>query len=256
VTPILRHAAGAYRIVTFGTAAGDDWRLSDVRVSGDATVARATRFGESYLFKVNSAGRHFAENALAVFAVAEAFGADPAVTASDLGHWRPPQGRGQRQRIHLDAVDDHLAFDLIDDAFNANPASLAAALEVLAAQEPEDGIGRRAQGRRVAVLGDMLELGPTELDLHRGFATHPAMASVHVVHCVGARMRALWEALPEPRRGEWHENAPGLASRAHLIVDAGDVVLVKGSKGSKVSLVVDALLKLGQPDAAERGEPL
>ena len=178
-------------------------------------------------------------------------GADPAVAACDIGQWRPPAGRGQRERIYMDIVDDAQSFDLIDDAFNANPASMEAALDVLGAAEPRDGIGRINGGRRIAVLGDMLELGPTETELHRAIADHPAMARIHLVHCVGVRMRALWDHLPQAKRGEWHETAADLAARAHQIADAGDVLLVKGSKGSKVSLVVDALRKLGQPGAAE-----
>ncbi|MCX7889092.1 MAG: UDP-N-acetylmuramoyl-tripeptide--D-alanyl-D-alanine ligase [Rhodobacteraceae bacterium] len=251
VTPILRAKAEAHaaRILSFGAAAADDYRLEGVTLARDTTVARALRAGQPVLYKVQSAGRHFALNALAVIAVAEALGAAPAVVACDIGQWRPPAGRGQRERIVLDIVEDDMAFELIDDAFNANPASVAAALDVLGAAEVINGIGRRAEGRRIAVLGDMLELGPTEAELHRAIAAHPAMDRIDCVHCVGPRMRWLWEVLPHGRRGEWHATAEELAGRARLIVDAGDVVLVKGSKGSRVSLVVDALRKLGQPGA-------
>ena len=77
------------------------------------------------------------------------------------------------------------------------------------------------------------------------------MEAVDIGHCAGVRMRALWQALPQAKRGDWFETATALAERARHLVDAGDVVLVKGSKGSKVSLVVGALKKLGQPGAAE-----
>ncbi|KAB2885045.1 MAG: UDP-N-acetylmuramoyl-tripeptide--D-alanyl-D-alanine ligase [Albidovulum sp.] len=252
VTPILAAAAaGGARTLRFGAEPGDDYRITDVTLAQDTTIVRATRHGAPLLFKVQTAGRHFAANALGVLAVAEAVGADPAVAAIDIGRWRPPAGRGQRQRIYMDIVDDAQSFDLIDDAFNANPASMDAALEVLGAAEPRDGIGRIKGGRRIAVLGDMLELGPTEADLHRAIARHPAMERIQLVHCVGPRMRALWDCLPRAKRGEWHETAADLAARAYQIADAGDVLLVKGSKGSKVSLVVDALRKLGQPGAAE-----
>lgn len=252
VTPILADgAAKAARIIRFGAEARDDYRLTAVTLAQDTTIVQATRAGAPILFKVQTAGRHFAANALGVLAVAEAVGADPAVAACDIGQWRPPAGRGQRERIYLDIVDETLAFDLIDDAFNANPASMDAALEVLAAAEPRDGIGRILEGRRIAVLGDMLELGPDEAAMHRAIADHPSVARLHLVHCVGPRMRALWERLPPQKRGEWHETAPELALRAHHLADAGDVLLVKGSKGSKVSLVVDALRKLGQPGAGE-----
>ena len=256
VTPILAAAAAvrAARTIRFGAGPQAEYRLLNATVARDTTVAEAEIRGTPILFKVRSAGRHFAENALAVLAVAEALGADPAIAACDIGIWEPPPGRGRRERIRLDIVDEHLSFDLIDDAFNANPASMAAALAVLGAAEAVDNIGRIRQGRRIAILGDMLELGPEEIALHRAIADHPAMARVHLVHCVGPRMRALWELLPESRRGEWHETATALASRSHQLVDAGDVVLVKGSKGIKVSLIVDALRKLGQPGATAVAE--
>ena len=244
---LLDHATG-FRIVTFGTAATSDYRLVHITVGDHATIVRATRHGTSFLFKVQSPGKHFAANGLGALAVADALGLDPVIAATDLGHWSPPLGRGLRETIALDALDD-LSFDLIDDAFNSNPASLAAALDVLIATNPRDAVGRIATGRRIAVLGDMLELGPTEGTLHLAVARHPGLSSITTIHCVGLRMQALWRSLPRAQRGQWVETAPELAAHVRTLVDAGDVVLVKGSKGIKVSLVVDALRKLGQGQA-------
>ena len=251
--PVLQAKAAAVgaRAVTFGASGAADWRLASAEPAGDLTVARARGPQGEALFKVRSPGRHFALNALAVLAVADALGLDPAIAAADLGRWRPDAGRGMRERLVLDAVEDHLSIDLIDDAYNANPASMAAALDILAAAQPVDLVGRIATGRRIAILGDMLELGPAEAELHAALAGHPAMASVALVHCVGPRMQALHAALPARQRGEWHATAEALAARAHTLVDAGDVILVKGSKSSRVSLVVDAIRKLGQPAPAE-----
>jgi UDP-N-acetylmuramoyl-tripeptide--D-alanyl-D-alanine ligase len=164
----------------------------------------------------------------------------------------PPAGRGQRERITLDIVEETF-FDLIDDAFNANPASMAAALDVLIAAKPVDGIGRVGGGRRIAILGDMLELGPTEAALHAAIARHPGLEAVHVIHCVGPRMRALHEALPRRQRGDWVETAAELAPRVRSLIDAGDILLVKGSKGIKVSLIVDVLRKMGQAATPKEG---
>lgn len=238
-------ARGA-RVLRFGTGPGADVRVTKVSLSQETTVVAAEVAGQPILYKIRSPGRHFALNAAGVVAVAQALGADPVVAACDLGLWEPPKGRGTRETVVLDLVYDEQRFDLIDDAFNANPVSMAAALEVLAASPVRDGIGRVRRGRRIAVLGDMLELGPEAAALHAGIAGLPSLASVDIVHCVGPLMRALWEALPEARRGEWHPEARALCGRVHALVDAGDVVLVKGSKGIKVSLVVDAFRKLGQ----------
>ncbi|WP_333817281.1 UDP-N-acetylmuramoyl-tripeptide--D-alanyl-D-alanine ligase [Tabrizicola sp.] len=253
-TPILRAKAAEVGAVAvgFGTGEGADWRLVEARIGDEATVCRATRRGEPLLYKVSSPGRHFALNALGALAVAEALGADPMIAAHDLGRWLPPAGRGQRERITLDIVEETY-FDLIDDAFNANPASLAASLDVLIAAKPVDGIGRVGGGRRIAILGDMLELGPTEIELHAAVARHPGLSAVHVIHCVGPRMKALYAALPRAQRGEWVETAQELVPRVRSLVDAGDILLVKGSKGVKVSLIVDVLRKMGQAASPKEG---
>jgi UDP-N-acetylmuramoyl-tripeptide--D-alanyl-D-alanine ligase len=253
-TPILLAEARACdaRTVTFGETAGADWHLAQAMIADDTTVAQASTPAGPLLYKVSSPGRHFALNALAALAAAAALGADPVIAAHDIGRWAPPSGRGTRERILLDIVEETFV-DLIDDAFNANPASLAAALDVLIAARPTDGIGRVGNGRRIAILGDMLELGPTEIDLHRAVARHPGLEAIATIHCVGPRMRALHEALPRGQRGLWVETAPELAAQARSLFDAGDILLVKGSKGIKVSLVVDALRKLGQKTPAEEG---
>ena len=239
------------RVLRFGTDADScDYRLATIRLTGSATMIEADLPSGRQLVRLSVPGRHFAANAVAVLAVADALGADATLAARDLSLWRPPAGRGTRETIVLDSVEA-LSFGLIDDAFNANPASMQAALEVLAAAEPTEGVGRIARGRRIAILGDMLELGPEEVAMHRALADLAQVGRIDIVHCVGPRMQALWEELPQARRGEWHETAGALAARAHALVDAGDVVLVKGSKGSLVSRVVDALRKLGQADASD-----
>ena len=247
VTPILlaKAAEVGAKTLTFGAADSADYRLTQVQLCDTATIVKASRLGVATLFKVLSPGRHFAANGLGALAVADALGLDPMIAATDLGRWAPPAGRGTREKIALDVVEE-TSFDLIDDAFNANPASMAAALDVLIAAQPQDGVGRVGRGRRIAILGDMLELGSTERALHQAIAHHPGLAAIDTIHCVGPRMKALWEILPRGQRGEWVEAAADLAARARSLLDAGDILLVKGSKGIKVSLVVDALRKLGQ----------
>lgn len=238
--------AKAETVVRFGTSAGAEMRLTDVTVHDAATVGKAEAGGEEILFKVGTPGRHFALNALAVIAAAQAMGADRDVVVCDLGLWRPYKGRGTRETLMLDAVDERMSIELIDDAFNANPTSMAAALEVLAAARVRDDIGRVAAGRRIAILGDMLELGPDEARMHREIADLPFVKDIQVIHCVGPRMKTLYDALPGAQRGRWVETAGELAAEAHRLVDAGDVILVKGSKGSYVSEVVTALRRLAQ----------
>ena len=232
------------QIVLFGETAGA-WKITDLRIAQDVTVIGATSPGHDYLFKLSVPGRHFGLNAVGVLAVVAALGADPVAASLDLALWVPPAGRGTREILQLDPANEFETLDLMDDAFNANPTSLAASLEVIAAGQPRDGVGRIVKGRRVAILGDMLELGTDEVAMHAGMAQNPHLRQLDLIHCAGPLMRHLWEALPHGKRGQWAETASELAAQAARLVDAGDVVLVKGSKGSKVSLVVDAIRKLG-----------
>ncbi len=250
-TPILARAAAAAgaRILRFGAAQGADPRLLEVRPQADGLVLRAQRRDSPLLIRLATPGRHFARNALGALAAAEALGADPALAAIGLGRWAPPGGRGRRESVVLDPLEVHLKLTLIDDAYNANPTSLGAALEMLAASEPGPG------GRRLAILGDMLELGPRAPEMHAALAAHPAMQQVDMVHCAGPLMQALHGALSPARRGQWHPRAEQLAGEVHGLISAGDVILVKGSKGSRISLVVDAIRKLGHPQGADSHVP-
>ncbi len=247
---LLRTAALAHAKTLWGFGVSDKAEIvADQIILDEATSIvrghiKSVPKAQPFLFKIGAPGRHFAMNALAAMIAARSAGADWDIAACDIAGWQPPKGRGTRETLPLDPVED-LTIELIDDAFNANPASMAAAFEVLVAIPPRDGVGRIGKGRRIAILGDMLELGPEEAAHHAALADHPVMQFIHRVDCVGSRMKALFEALPQEKRGRWTATAEDMVSHAHHLVDAGDVVLVKGSKGSKVSLVVDALRKLG-----------
>ncbi len=237
-------AAGA-QIVTFGL--NGDQPLDSLRIVADTTIVGTQIDGAAALIKLNTPGRHFGMNGLGVLAVVGALGADKGRAVLDLGRWSPPEGRGKCEVVSLDPADEQLSFSMIDDAFNANPASVAAALEVLAAAQPTEIKSRAMRGRRIAVLGDMLEIGETEQAEHAAIAQIAHISSVQIVHCVGHRMRHLYDALPLEQRGQWFETAADASAQSHDLVSAGDVILIKGSMGSAVSRVVDALRKLGHP---------
>ncbi|MFO1138212.1 MAG: UDP-N-acetylmuramoyl-tripeptide--D-alanyl-D-alanine ligase [Paracoccus sp. (in: a-proteobacteria)] len=234
VTQILRDFADEAGAIVIGFGQHGMARpLSAETVDGVSQV-RARILGETVGFTLASAGTHFVMNAVGVLAALSAAGADVAQAAAALAAWRPPLGRG--------AVEDLAGIRLIDDAYNSNPTSLSAGLATLA---------RLTGGRRVAILGDMLELGPDEIAMHRAMAADPAMALVDLVHLAGPRMRALYEALPESRRGIHAETAAELAGRVGDLVAIGDIVLVKGSKGSRISTVVDALRRTRQSNVPD-----
>ncbi|HET9069561.1 MAG TPA: Mur ligase family protein, partial [Amaricoccus sp.] len=251
--PILLAAArrAGARPVRFGRGGRPEFRLIEVKVGGVSTCARARARGRSFLYRLGAPGRHLAMNALGVLAAVEALGGDIARAAIALGGWQAPEGRGARWTVLLGPGGLDGAITLIDESYNANPAAMAAAFEVFAGQEPSDGMGRVSRGRRVAFLGDMLELGARERELHAGLAGEAALRAVTVVHCAGPRMRALWDALPAGQRGEWFETAEAMAARAGRLVDAGDIAMVKGSLGSRVGQVVEAIKRMGEARPAE-----
>jgi UDP-N-acetylmuramoyl-tripeptide--D-alanyl-D-alanine ligase len=223
--------AGAARIVTFGETPGLDARLEAVSLKTGFSTLRATVLGEAVTVKVGAPGRHMAVNALAVLAATVALGADLARASLALANLSAQKGRGARVVLSVgrgEAV-------LIDESYNANPASMRAALDLLA-QTP---VGLR--GRRIAVLGDMLELGETGPSLHAELAGPIATAQVDKVFCAGPLMRALWQHLPAERRGAYAEQSKDLESILLNDIGPGDAVMIKGSLGSRMGPLVDAL---------------
>ncbi|SFG53790.1 UDP-N-acetylmuramoyl-tripeptide--D-alanyl-D-alanine ligase [Palleronia marisminoris] len=245
-TPILTAAAGDSGM-TFGLTDSADLHIRDVTLADEATIVRANHEDYDILYRISAPGRHLALNAASIILAAKPLGADPDVTAQAISAWQPPAGRGARETVTLDAVEGR-SLTLIDDAFNANPASMAAALDRIAAAEPEKG------GRRIAILTDMLELGPEARSLHKSLADHSGMNRLAQVHTAGPLMRALHEALPSDRRGHWAETAEELAAEIATLVHSGDIVLVKGSKSSKAALLVDAIRELGHRDRRPAAE--
>ena len=229
--------------VSFGRVETADWRLLDVNAGSDNTSCAASTPLGPIMFRIGAPGAHFAMNALASLAAVHAVGADVARAALRLMDWTPPEGRGQRHAVLLHP--DQAPVDLIDDAYNANPASVGAALDLLAATH----VPRRA--RRIAILGDMKELGQTGPDLHAGLAGHPAMDTIDMVHTVGPLMRRLHDAVRPDQRGYHEDDTLRLAVHLRDMVRPGDAVLVKGSLSMKMATLVEGLRALD--DAKPKG---
>ncbi|MBL4749149.1 MAG: UDP-N-acetylmuramoyl-tripeptide--D-alanyl-D-alanine ligase [Amylibacter sp.] len=222
--------AGA-QIVTFGGAKNANFRLLGAYVSDDATKVVFDLAGQKIDYRLAAPGAHLAMNSLAVLAACDAVGADFNRCLANLATWTTPAGRGKRETVQM---QDGITIELIDEGFNANPTSMAAALDVLAQLH--------TKGRKVVILGDMLELGKTEKDLHKALADLASLKKMDVIHLVGPLMKGLYAALPKANRGLWVKNADQTAQIIELI-KPHDIVMVKGSKGSKVSKIVDAIRK-------------
>jgi UDP-N-acetylmuramoyl-tripeptide--D-alanyl-D-alanine ligase len=222
---------GISRIVSFGAHKKSDARLLDVSLHAACSAVHANILGHDVTYKLGMPGRHMAMNSLAVLSAASLAGADLALAALSLSQIEPAAGRGVRRALEVASGEA----TLIDESYNANPASMAAALNVLG----QAAVG--PHGRRIAVLGDMLELGPTGPDLHRGLVDAVKANHVDLVYCCGPLMRNLWEALSTGKRGGYAESAAGLEAQAVAAIRAGDAIMVKGSLGSKMKTIVNAL---------------
>jgi UDP-N-acetylmuramoyl-tripeptide--D-alanyl-D-alanine ligase len=224
---------GISRIVSFGADENSDARLLDVSLHADRSAVHANILGHDVTYKLGMPGRHMAINSLAVLAAASLAGADLALAALALSQAEPAAGRGTRGALQLANGEA----TLIDESYNANPASMAAALNVLGAAT----VG--PHGRRIAVLGDMLELGPTGAALHRGLVDAIKANRIDLVYCCGPLMHNLWDALSTGKRGGYADGADTLESQVVGAIRAGDAIMVKGSLGSKMKTIVKALEK-------------
>lgn len=226
--------AGARR-VTFGTAPGHDARLIAFEPALGGAVVRAELFGKALDFPLSQSGFHWGLNSLCVLLMLDALDVPLDTALRALGDFQPLAGRGQ---VAIIAVPGG-TFTLIDESYNANPLSMAAGFRSLGVRPVPAG------GRRIVVLTDMLELGDHSRALHEGLAAPIEAAGLDLVHAAGPEMKQLYDVLPAARRGVWRETAAELAADAATLAGPGDVVMVKGSNGSKASLVAKALAALG-----------
>ena len=217
------------QLVSFGGINSDIKAKKIQNLNGKIKVQYEFKEKE-FEFILSSAGYHFAENSLGVLLCVYCLGGDIEQASRDLEKWKPSDGRGSIEKIQLPFGNVFL----IDDAFNANPASMRAALALLS-QKNIDG------NRRVAVLGDMLELGMKEVLLHEEISCWPELAAIDIIHTVGPLMQNLHGQLPLNKKGCHYSNKIEIISDLENILREGDVVLVKSSKSVGLSSLVDAI---------------
>ena len=222
---------GIGTIIGFGRHADARVRLLGVDAGAMGSIVRASVDGEALEYRLNVAGDHWVINSLCVLAVAGAVGADARSAAGALGEVSAPKGRGRRSIVAIGGG----SFELIDDSYNASPVSMAAAFEVLGRARTGPG------GRRIAVIGDMLELGDDAPALHAGLLGPLEKHGIDLVYAAGPAMAHLFDALPTAMRGAHAADSATLAPLVTAAVRAGDVVSVKGSAGSRMGVVVEAL---------------
>ena len=219
------------RVATFGVGPGGDARLLSATAQGEGSQIEAEIAGRRLAFRLGAPGRHMAENAVGVLLACYLLGAPLDDCAEALAAFGPAKGRGERFTLEAPGGP----FTLIDESYNANPVSMRAALGLLGATAPGPG------GRRVAVIGDMLELGPQGPELHAALAPDLAAQGVDLLFGAGPQTRALFDAAPAAMRGAHAARAEDLRETLLGALRAGDVVMIKGSNGSRMGPLASAL---------------
>ena len=221
-------------MLRFGQASGADARLEGFEATESGAVVTASLHGKPLRFPIAQTGAHWGPNSLAVLLTLEGLGVSLETGLAALETFQPLEGRGAERRLPIAGGD----YVLIDESYNANPISMRAVFRTL-------GV-RKTAGRRIAVLTDMLELGPDAPAHHAALAAEIEAAKVDQVFAAGPLMRILWEALPPARRGAYAKTAAELAPAVVDAVRAGDVVMVTGSNGSRAALVAKALVEAAE----------
>ncbi len=232
--------AGITGIVSFGRHIDAGARLLDGAVDPDATLVFALFGDDAISYRVGVAGLQWASNSLAALLAARAAGADLENAAQALARMSAPKGRGAHKTLPWAGG----RIKIIDESYNASPVSMRAAIVTLGAAERPRG------ARRIAVLGDMLELGEAAPAMHGALAQTLVENGIDLVYTAGPLMRHLYEALPRDRRGGHAANAAEAALQLVKALKPGDVVMVKGSAGSVMGLVIKALEQTAAPEAS------
>lgn len=241
--PLLRDLAleaGVTNIVTFGEGDGADTRLQRLVEHPNCSCVTADIMGQPITFKIGTPGRHIVQNALAVLTVCRLVGADLAKAGLALADLGAVKGRGERHTLNVGAGTALL----IDESYNANPASQRAALAMLGQAEPT-----MPRGRRIAVLGDMLELGEQSKTLHEDLAS-TVRDNADIAFLAGAEMKALASVLSAHMPVIHADNAEALGGQLLTELRAGDVIMVKASLSLGFAKIVKLLMdNHGQPTA-------
>lgn len=229
--------AGA-TVWSFGEVEGATARLTGFEVEGEGATVSLTLRGEAISVPIRQTGVHWGPNSLCVLLMLEALDVPRETAIAALSAFQPVEGRGAEKIVRIPGG----TFTLVDESYNANPVSMQAGLKTLGA--------RKVAGRRVIALTDMLELGEGSDQFHAELADPIDRANVDVVFVAGVHMKSLWERLPPTRRGGYAEVTEKLTAQLAGAIRPGDVVMVKGSKGSKAWALAAALAEL---DLGEQG---
>ncbi len=227
---------GSLNITYFGEENVANIHLEEAKLLPASSAISASVFGQKLSFIFPVPGRHWVQNILAVLGAVQLVGGDVLVALKDLDGLAPPAGRGAT--FSLNCQDGH--YTVIDESYNASPIAMQAAFRVLGGKKVAD------PGRKIAVLGDMLELGGKSAEIHRNLANDLLANGIDMVYASGPNMRHLFDALPTRLQAGYGNSSDELTTPLLQAVNDGDIVLIKGSLGSKMKIVLEALKRASE----------
>lgn len=222
---------GVRRIALFGEKKNANIHLDNVELKPDFSEISASILGEKQSFILSVPGRHWVQNTLGILGAIKELGIDLGTACKRFSTLQAPSGRG----VLIEMVRDGRKFTVIDESYNASPVAMQAAFKVLGQMKPAKS------GRKIAVLGDMRELGENSSEIHANLADDITACGIDMVYAAGPNMRSLLDALPEAQKAGYGISSDELVQPVLAAIREGDIVLIKGSLGSKMKVILDAL---------------
>ena len=228
----------------FGLTSECDYKLTNYKIKYKSTIGVVTRnFTESFFIKINSLGIHYLINAVAVIAVFDILKLDSTQAILNIANWKSLSGRGEINKIYFDDLLQENFFYLIDESYNSNPLSLSVALKTLAVINHSNlNISQKVKIRKVAILGDMMELGCDEIKIHESLSKNDYLENIDIFYCVGNLMYNFYNLLPLKKRGGWFSEVNKLSSNFMKIIQNGDIIMVKGSNSVGLNKLTTKIL--------------
>ncbi len=231
---------GSY-LISFGEEGYSDVRIGNTEVFSNAITSRILDQERNvWNLKLKTAGKHYVKNAAALLTLVSSLKLSPADAIVALEKWTPLAGRGEVSEIKLKNKKNNISIHLIDESYNANPSSVKSSLETLVCMFTSKE-NKSQQPRRIAVLGDMLELGFSEVKEHLNISKFARLDKIDKIFCVGLRMKKLYDVLPQSKQGVWTETALEMQNALLNKLQDGDIVMVKGSFSMGMAAIVNKL---------------
>ena len=227
----------------FGLSPKCDYELTNHKIKLNSTIGVVRRnFSESFYIKIHSLGLHHLVNAMGVVAIFDILKLNSTEAILNISSWKSLSGRGKIDKIYFDNILQDKFFFLVDESYNSNPLSLNVALKTLSVIDNSNlEIPEKIKIRKVAILGDMMELGKKEKKIHEDLSRNIHIQKIDIFYCVGSLMYNFYKLLPNKKRGAWFQEVDKLNKNFMNLVQSGDIVMIKGSNSLGFNKLIEEI---------------